>query len=209
LYKILIPKTILVQNEPLKKKMANKPTTRFVTTSPKIFREVKALVGDSVTLEVEDVDLPNFQGEIEDICREKCLFAAKQIKAPFLLEDTSLCFNALSGLPGPYVRCFIEKTGLLGLYTLLLPHMDKSAIAVCALGYVAADGSDPIVFIGKTLGTIVPPRESLSNIHFGWDPIFLPDGFRKTYAELDDSMRMQLTPRKKACEKLLLHVQNQ
>jgi inosine triphosphate pyrophosphatase len=44
---------------------------------------------------------PELQGEPEEIAREKCRLAAAQIAGPVMVEDTSLCFNALHGLPGP------------------------------------------------------------------------------------------------------------
>ncbi len=76
------------------------------------------------------------QGEPEDIAREKCQLAAAQVSGPVMVEDTSLCFNALHGLPGPcvlllmgshkpvasltgqsasYIKWFLEKLGHTGL----------------------------------------------------------------------------------------------
>jgi inosine triphosphate pyrophosphatase len=46
------------------------------------------------------LDLPELQGEPEDISREKCRIAARQLGGAVMVEDTSLCFNALKGLPG-------------------------------------------------------------------------------------------------------------
>jgi inosine triphosphate pyrophosphatase len=46
------------------------------------------------------LDLPEYQGEIDDICQRKCLEAARLVDGPVIVEDTSLCFNALEGLPG-------------------------------------------------------------------------------------------------------------
>jgi len=47
--------------------------------------------------------VPELQGEPEDISREKARLAAREIGGPVLVEDTCLCFNALKGLPGPYM----------------------------------------------------------------------------------------------------------
>ena len=47
--------------------------------------------------------VPELQGEPLDIAREKCKLAAQAVKGPVITEDTSLCFNALNGLPGPYM----------------------------------------------------------------------------------------------------------
>lgn len=51
----------------------------------------------------QDVDLPEYQGEPDDIAREKCKAAAQSVKGPVLVEDTCLCFNALKGLPGDFI----------------------------------------------------------------------------------------------------------
>jgi inosine triphosphate pyrophosphatase len=47
--------------------------------------------------------VPELQGEPEDIARQKCKLAADAVGGPVITEDTSLCFNALNGLPGPYM----------------------------------------------------------------------------------------------------------
>ncbi len=52
----------------------------------------------------QKIDLPELQGEPEDVAREKCKIAADIVKGPVMVEDTSLCFNALGGLPGIYIK---------------------------------------------------------------------------------------------------------
>lgn len=47
--------------------------------------------------------VPELQGEPEEISREKCRLASLQVNGPVIVEDTALCFNALGGLPGPYM----------------------------------------------------------------------------------------------------------
>jgi inosine triphosphate pyrophosphatase len=49
------------------------------------------------------LEVPELQGETEDISKEKCRLASQHVDGPVLVEDTSLCFNALHGLPGPYM----------------------------------------------------------------------------------------------------------
>jgi inosine/xanthosine triphosphate pyrophosphatase family protein len=53
----------------------------------------------SVPLVSRKIDLPELQGTPEDVSREKCKLAANEVDGPVLVEDTSLCFNALNGLP--------------------------------------------------------------------------------------------------------------
>ncbi len=59
------------------------------------------------------------QGDPEDIAKQKCRQAAQQVRAACLVEDTSLCFNGLKGLPGPYIKWFLEKLGHDGLNRML------------------------------------------------------------------------------------------
>ena len=54
-----------------------------------------------------------------------------------------------------------------------------------------------------TQGTIVPAR---GPPNFGWDPIFQPDGFDKTYAEMDSSLKNSISHRSKALSALKAHL---
>lgn len=80
---------------------SNEPIT-FITGNPKKLEEVNQILGESFPLKLvsKKIDLPEFQGEIEEISIKKCREAANQITGPVLVEDVSLCFNALKGLPG-------------------------------------------------------------------------------------------------------------
>jgi hypothetical protein len=51
-----------------------------------------------------DLDLPEYQGDPLYIAKHKCMEAANQVEGAVLVEDTSLCFEALNGLPGPYIK---------------------------------------------------------------------------------------------------------
>lgn len=66
------------------------------------------------------------QGEPEEISKEKCRIAARMHHGPVMVEDTSLCFNALKGLPGEvfvqsgHVKAVSYSGGIVGLYPTLL-----------------------------------------------------------------------------------------
>eukprot|EP01134_Creolimax_fragrantissima_P005453 CFRG5453T1 len=178
--------------------MANSRGIVFVTGNAKKLEEVLSILGNSVqNLTSKKIDLPELQGEPEEISREKCILAAEQIKGPVLIEDTCLCFNALNGLPGPYIKWFLEKTGHEGLNNLLLAYEDKSAYAICNFAFSDGPGHEPIVFSGKIRGSIVPAQGPTD---FGWDAIFQPDGFDVTFAELDKSIKNTISHRFRALE---------
>jgi inosine triphosphate pyrophosphatase len=184
----------------------SKPVITFVTGNRNKLAEVVAILGVDFPFELRNqaVDLPELQGEPADIARAKCQLAAARVGDPVLVEDTSLCFNALGGLPGPYIKWFLDKTGHAGLNNLLAAYSDKSAYAQCifALSSGSAD-AEPQVFVGRTPGVIVPARGPNS---FGWDPVFQPDGFDQTYAEMDKAAKNRISHRYKALDALRSHL---
>lgn len=109
------------------------------------------------------------QANAIEISIAKCQQAATMCDGPVIVEDTSLCFNALGGLPGPYIKWFFEGIGNDGLAKLLDGFTDKSAFAQCVVSFTLGKGHDIKTFVGSTDGTIVFPTGPQG---FGWDPIF-------------------------------------
>ncbi|CAL5416607.1 unnamed protein product [Camellia sinensis] len=179
----------------------SRPVT-FVTGNAKKLEEVRAILGDSIPFRSIKLDLPELQGEPEDISKEKARLAAKRVNGPVLVEDTCLCFNALKGLPGPYIKWFLEKIGHEGLNNLLMAYEDKSAYALCVFSLALGPEIEPITFMGKTPGKIVPPRGPND---FGWDPIFQPDGYDQTYAELPKEEKNKISHRSRALSLVRSH----
>ncbi|CAN6725822.1 unnamed protein product [Malus baccata var. baccata] len=171
-----------------------KPVT-FVTGNAKKLEEVRAILGTSIPFNSLKLDLPELQGEPEDISKEKARLAAIQVNGPVLVEDTCLCFNALKGLPGPYIKWFLQKLGHEGLNNLLMAYEDKSAYALCSFSFTTGPSVEPLTFLGKTPGRIVPARGPTD---FGWDPVFQPDGYEQTYAEMPKEEKNKISHRFRA-----------
>lgn len=127
-----------------------------------------------------------------------------------LVEDTCLCFNAMHGLPGPYIKWFLDKLGHHGLNKMLMGFEDKSAYALCTFAYSSGEeGTEPVVFSGSTQGIIVAARTAPGGKAFGWDPIFQPDGYDTTYAEMDSVTKNAISHRYKALAKVREHLSSQ
>ncbi|KAA8910495.1 inosine triphosphate pyrophosphatase [Sphaerosporella brunnea] len=170
----------------------------FVTGNANKLAEVQAILGDAVpSLTSKALDLPELQGTIEEITLDKARRAAEEIGGPVIVEDTCLCFNALNGLPGPYVKWFMKELGHDGLNKMLAAYDDKSAQAVCTFAYCAGPGKEAILFEGRTDGKIVPAR---GPTFFGWDAVFEYEG--KTYAEMEKAEKNKVSHRGKALDKL-------
>jgi inosine triphosphate pyrophosphatase len=171
----------------------------------------------TIQVEAQNLDLPELQGEPEQVAEQKCKEARKLLKGTdkensiIMVEDTSLCFNALNGLPGVFVKWFLDKTGREGLIKLLHPYHDKTAYAQCIFAVSLPSFTDNNnnntntneikLFTGRTHGIIVDsprgPKDS-----FGWDPIFQPNessgDAKKTYAEMSKDEKNLISHRGKA-----------
>jgi len=176
----------------------SKQVITFVTGNANKLAEVKAMLGDAVPgLESKALDLPELQGTIEDVTLDKARRAAQEIGGPVIVEDTCLCFNALKGLPGPYVKWFMKELGFEGLNNMLAAYEDKSAQAVCTFAYCAGPGKETLLFEGRIDGKIVPAR---GTPFFGWGAVFEYEG--KTYGEMNDAEKNKISHRYKALQKL-------
>jgi XTP/dITP diphosphohydrolase len=139
------------------------------------------------------IDLVEVQSlDLTTIVEYKVKEAYRQVGGPVLVEDTSLRFCALGRLPGPLIKWFLTELQTDGLCRLLDNYTDRSAVAEVLFGLY--DGRSFQTFSGRVEGAIaLAPRGSRG---FGWDAIFVPDGFDKTWAEMTDeeahasSMRM-------------------
>ena len=179
--------------------MSTRKTITFVTGNAKKLEEVIAILGSKFPHDVisQKIDLPEYQGTPQEIAVEKCQEAAKILNGPVMVEDTCLCFNAMGGLPGPYIKWFLSELKPEGLHKMLTAWDDKTAYAMCIFAY--ADGTkneesglfNVQLFEGRTPGQIVEPRGPRD---FGWDPCFQPDGFDQTYAELDKEVKTTISP---------------
>jgi inosine triphosphate pyrophosphatase len=177
----------------------------FVTGNRMKVREVEMILAENgatngtdpdaglVKLRVVSVDLPEIQEvNTEAIAKEKALLGAQLAGGPCLVEDTSLKFHALGGMPGPYIKWFQDRLKSDGLYKILTAYEDKSATAVCTLAFCPAPHADPVLFTGEVSGTIVAPKEGGG---FGWDSIFVPDGENEPFSVLTTEQKNKLSHR--------------
>jgi inosine triphosphate pyrophosphatase len=179
----------------------------FITGNEKKLEEVRNILNSneltkstlSTIFEIKGmkIDLPEIQGSPENIIIEKCRVASEKVDDSVIVEDTSLCFNALCGLPGPYIKWFEDKIGLDGLNNLLMAYEDKSAYVKCIFAYTEGKGKKIHLMTGITNGTIVSPR---GKNNFGWDPIFMPEGYTETFAEMDSNTKNLISHRYKALQ---------
>ena len=132
-----------------------------------------------------------------------------------LADDSGLCVTALGGKPGVYTADWAERQRfegapgrdwymamgkVEGLIAEQGPDVDRSAYFVATLALAWPDGHSEI-FEGRVEGKLVwPPRGALG---FGYDPVFQPNGFGQTFAELDPAQKQAMSHRADAFAKLV------
>lgn len=168
----------------------------FITGNKNKFEEAKSVLPE---LEQMDIDLPEIQ-EIDAklIIKHKLEEALKHHKGFFIVEDTSLYMDCLHGLPGPLIKWFMKTIGNDGLANLAQKLSNSKAQAKTIIGY-ATDDDNVHFFEGSISGEIVSPQ---GDTNFGWDPIFKPDGYDVTFAEMPKEEKNKISMRRQALDTL-------
>ena len=133
--------------------------------------------------------------------------AARQTGEMALADDSGLCVAALDGQPGIYSARWAgpDKDFRIAIARIEseLKHKavkDSRAWFVCALA-LAAPGQATEIFEGRVFGSLTfPPRGSKG---FGYDPIFVPEGYRQTFGEMEPDKKHAISHRAKAFAKLV------
>lgn len=168
----------------------------FITGNSGKLSEAQSILADIKGL---DIDLPEIQEiDARAVIKEKLIEGQKHVEGGIIVEDTSLYLDALNGLPGPLIKWFLKTIGNDGLYNVAEKLGNNRAQAKTIIGY--AKNADEIEFFeGVIEGGIVSPA---GDNGFGWDAIFRPTGHSKTFAEMDDNEKNQISMRKIAVTKL-------
>lgn len=156
-------------------------------------------------LESEKIDLFEYQGDEDFIIKHKCKDAFKIINKPVIVEDTSLKLSAFNGLPGPYIKYFLDKIGAQSLFRMLKDWDDKEAIAECRIAFTSSINSEPLIFLGQVKGHIVSCRGQSG---FGFDFCFQPVGHSKTFAEMGIYEKNKISHRYLAIENMRQYFQS-
>lgn len=135
----------------------------------------------------------------------KARAAARGSGLPALADDSGLEVAALKGAPGIHSARWAGPTkdfaaAMRKIEDALQGHSDRTARFICALALAWPDGHCE-VFEGRVDGRLVwPPRGSRG---FGYDPIFVPEGFDKTFGEMEPEAKHAISHRADAFRKLV------
>jgi len=169
----------------------------FVTGNKNKLREAESILG--ITLDSFDVDIDEIQGLDPIIISEhKVLQAWNHTKKPLFVLDQSIYIHCLNDFPGPLIKWFWERVTLKKICEIANSFNDHKIRTETVVTYY--DGNEIKHFSGEITGII--PSEPRGNKGWGWDPIFIPDGYKETYSEMDPIEVLSLRSHKIALEKL-------
>jgi XTP/dITP diphosphohydrolase len=156
-----------------------------------------------------DKNLPDVEETgttFEENAKIKASEIAALLKQPVLADDSGLVVDALNGAPGIYSARYAgeekndEKNNIKLLEKLQgVPMNKRTARFVCVLA-ISVPGEDIEYFKGYCEGTIA--RQAKGNNGFGYDPLFIPEGYSKTMAELTADEKNSISHRNQAFQSL-------
>ncbi len=178
----------------------------FATQNAGKAKEVKAIFAGS---EIEIISLYDLGNNIDieehgTTLRENAFIKAKTVydiyKVPVVADDSGLEIEQLNGRPGVYSarysgeNCTYEDNNIKVIDELKnFPEPHKAKFVSHAVYY---DGENEIEAVGELPGQII--KEQRGTNGFGYDPIFIPDGFDKTISELDFDFKNKISHRAKS-----------
>ncbi len=169
----------------------------FITGNANKAAQLSKYLG--IPVDHHKVDLTEIQSlDLTEIIEHKLKEAYSVVQSPVLVDDVSVTISALGGLPGPFIKYFLSELKTEGICKLISSFSSKNIRAEVGVGYY--DGKDSEVFIGSIVGAISDTPKGEGG--FGWDSIFIPQGYTHTRAEMNETDYDATSPRKFALEKL-------
>lgn len=178
----------------------------FVTRNIGKYKEIADYINNLELYDKEDI--PEIQSlDINEIIRAKLKVANEKINDSncfLIVEDTGLYLNALNGFPGPLIKFLLASVGIYGIFNVCNKLNNYKAEATTSFGLYDSSTNELSFFSASIDGTITTPK---GNFGFGWDPIFIPKGANKTFAEMEtieekNTFSMRYKAMKKLLEKL-------
>lgn len=181
----------------------------FASHNKNKITELQALIGSAYELiGLEDLDVHDEIPEIGSTLEENALIKAEYVysrfKIPCFADDTGLEVEGLNGEPGVYSARYAgneadSEKNIDKLLNKLLGKQNRQARFRTVIAYLDADGAK--YFEGTVNGKIIESR--IGQDGFGYDPVFLPTGFDRTFAEMTMNEKNLISHRGKAVRKFV------
>ena len=181
----------------------------FATNNAHKLEEIRAILGDKVEiLSLNDInchaDIPETADTLQGNAALKAQYIYENYGLDCFADDTGLEVETLNGAPGIYSARYAGGEGHdseANMKKLLSEMQDKEnrkarfRTVICLI----EDGKEHF-FEGIVNGSII--RERKGGAGFGYDPVFMPDGYSETFAEMGNDEKNKISHRARAVQKL-------
>ena len=187
----------------------------FATRNNNKVREIQQILQNRIRIiSLSDLgydrDIPEDRDTLEGNALAKAEFTFNKFNLDCFADDTGLEVDALNGSPGVYSARFAAMTGevmegedfsaanIRKLLYLLMDEADRRARFRTVIALIT--GGREYLFEGIVTGQIIPERRGKEG--FGYDPVFIPDGYNRTFAEMSLEEKNLISHRALAIRKL-------
>lgn len=185
----------------------------FATNNKNKLSEIKAILGDQFeVLSLNDinchVDIPETGSTLEENAVIKAQYIYKNYGLSVFADDTGLEVEALNGAPGVFSARYAGGEGhdseanMKKLLAELNGKSNRNAHFRTVIAFIPCrknnESAEPILFEGICNGEII--KEKRGGSGFGYDPVFMPEGYNETFAELGNEIKNKISHRAKAVE---------
>lgn len=188
----------------------------FATNNQHKLQEIREILGDQFEiLSLADIgcheDIPETGNTLEANAHQKAEYVFDHYHIDCFADDTGLEVDALGGAPGVHSARYAEGTdhnseaNMAKLLRELGDNDNRKARFRTVISLIQMEGGNPVCsreyqFEGVVEGRI--DREKHGSDGFGYDPVFIPEGYDKSFAELGEEIKNQISHRARAVKKL-------
>ncbi len=188
----------------------------FVTNNQHKLDEIKNILGQEFNIvSLNDIgchdDIPETGDTLEENASQKSNYIASRYALNCFADDTGLEVDALGGQPGVHSARYAEETdhdsqaNMAKLLDKLGNNNNRKARFRTVISLIVHGKEHR--FEGIVEGRIAHQPSGVRG--FGYDPVFIPDGYDKSFAELGDEVKNQISHRARAVRKLAEHIKQQ
>lgn len=181
----------------------------FATNNPHKLEEIRAILGSKLEiLSLADIgcdaDIPETAETLEGNALIKAHYVYDNYKLDCFADDTGLEVDALHGLPGVHTARYAypdrhdPEANMIKLLEALRENNDRNARFRTVIALI--EKGKEHLFEGVVEGVIA--RKKSGTQGFGYDPVFIPEGNSKTFAELGEDIKNTISHRARAVQKL-------
>lgn len=173
----------------------------FITSNHHKYEEIQKMT--HINIEQKPIEYPEIQTDtLEAVAEYGINYCYSRIHEPCFVEDSGLFIDALSGFPGVYSKYVYTTIGCDGILRLLDTNDNRTAFFKSVIAYKDKEVN---LFIGKVKGVITKTQKGDKG--FGFDPIFVPAGERKTFAQMEPEEKNLYSHRGKAFKTFLKYLE--